>query len=72
MNYDTLQVILKDTVACITLNRPERLNSFDMQLGHELYEALSNVAQNHEVHACRQGQITFPAGFDPSDPSLCH
>jgi 2-(1,2-epoxy-1,2-dihydrophenyl)acetyl-CoA isomerase len=50
MNYETLQIILKDTVACITLNRPDRLNSFDMQLGHELYEALSNVAQNYEVH----------------------
>lgn len=50
MNYETLQIILEDKVAFITLNRPERLNSFDMQLGHELYEALSNVAQNHEVH----------------------
>jgi 2-(1,2-epoxy-1,2-dihydrophenyl)acetyl-CoA isomerase len=49
MNYETLQIILEDKVAFITLNRPERLNSFDMQLGHELYEALSNVAQNHEV-----------------------
>jgi len=50
MNYETLQVHLKNDVAFITLNRPERLNSFDMQLGHELYEALSSVAQNHEIH----------------------
>lgn len=50
MNYETLQIILRENVAFITLNRPERLNSFDMQLGHELYEVLQYVAQNHEVH----------------------
>src|SRR4030042_173293 len=50
MNYETLQIILRENVAFITLNRPERLNSFDMQLGHELYEVLHHVAQNHEVH----------------------
>jgi len=49
MNYETLQITLKDKVAFITLNRPERLNSFDIQLGHELYEVLQNVAQSHEV-----------------------
>jgi 2-(1,2-epoxy-1,2-dihydrophenyl)acetyl-CoA isomerase len=50
MNYETLQILLKDQVAFITLNRPERLNSFDMQLGHELYEALSQAAQNPTIH----------------------
>ena len=50
MNYETLQLLLKDSVASITLNRPDRLNSFDMQLGHELYEALSQVAQNPAIH----------------------
>lgn len=49
MSYETLQMTFKDTVALITLNRPERLNSFDMQLGEELYEVLQNVAKNPEI-----------------------
>ncbi len=49
MSYETLQLTIKDTVASIVLNRPDRLNSFDMKLGHELYEVLQNVAKNPEV-----------------------
>jgi 2-(1,2-epoxy-1,2-dihydrophenyl)acetyl-CoA isomerase len=49
MNYETLQLTLKDTVAFITLNRPERLNSFDMQLGQELYDVLQGVANNSNI-----------------------
>ena len=49
MSYETLQLTIKDTVAYITLNRPDRLNSFDMQLGHELYDVLQDVAKNHEI-----------------------
>jgi 2-(1,2-epoxy-1,2-dihydrophenyl)acetyl-CoA isomerase len=49
MSYETLQLTVKDTIAWITLNRPERLNSFDMQLGHELYDVLQDVAKNHEI-----------------------
>ncbi|DAC73020.1 MAG TPA: 2-(1,2-epoxy-1,2-dihydrophenyl)acetyl-CoA isomerase [Thermoplasmata archaeon] len=51
MNYETLQITIDDRVASITLNRPERLNSFDMKLGHELYDALQSVAQNNEIRA---------------------
>jgi 2-(1,2-epoxy-1,2-dihydrophenyl)acetyl-CoA isomerase len=49
MSYETLQISIKNNVASITLNRPERLNSFDMQLGHELYDALQNVAQDRDI-----------------------
>jgi 2-(1,2-epoxy-1,2-dihydrophenyl)acetyl-CoA isomerase len=49
MSYETLQMTLKDMVATITLNRPDRLNSFDMKLGHELYDVLQDVAKNQEV-----------------------
>jgi 2-(1,2-epoxy-1,2-dihydrophenyl)acetyl-CoA isomerase len=51
MNYETLQLHRKDMVAYITLNRPDRLNSFDMTLGHELYTVLQEVSQNHEIRA---------------------
>jgi len=49
MNYETLQITIKEKTARITLNRPDRLNSFDMQLGQELYEVLQDVAKDPEV-----------------------
>jgi 2-(1,2-epoxy-1,2-dihydrophenyl)acetyl-CoA isomerase len=49
MNYETLQIIVKEKIATILLNRPERLNSFDMKLGYELYEVLQDVAKNPEI-----------------------
>jgi 2-(1,2-epoxy-1,2-dihydrophenyl)acetyl-CoA isomerase len=50
MNYETLQLVIKDDVATILLNRPERLNSFDMKLGCELYEVLADVSKNPDIH----------------------
>ena len=51
MKYQTLTTNIKDNVAYITLNRPERLNSFDMKLGEELYEALHNISQKNKIKA---------------------
>jgi 2-(1,2-epoxy-1,2-dihydrophenyl)acetyl-CoA isomerase len=44
MTYETLNVSEKDKIAYITLNRPERYNAFDLQLGEELHQVL------HEIH----------------------
>lgn len=49
MSYETLQLIIKDRIATITLNRPDRLNSFDMKLGQELYDVLHDVGKNPDV-----------------------
>ncbi len=49
MSYETLQKTIKENVATITLNRPDRLNSFDMKLGQELYNVLHEVGENTEV-----------------------
>jgi 2-(1,2-epoxy-1,2-dihydrophenyl)acetyl-CoA isomerase len=49
MSYETLLLTVGDAVATITLNRPDRLNSFDMKLGHELYEVLQEAAKNQDV-----------------------
>jgi 2-(1,2-epoxy-1,2-dihydrophenyl)acetyl-CoA isomerase len=51
MNYETINVTIRDMVAYITLDRPDRLNSFDMKLGHEMYEALQDVAKDNTVRA---------------------
>ena len=51
MKYDTLTTYTKDKVAYITLNRPERLNSFDMRLGQELYDVLHKISNKKEIRA---------------------
>ena len=51
MGYETLNSEIKDNIAYITLNRPERLNSFDMKLGEELYKALHNISDKNEIRA---------------------
>lgn len=51
MNYKTLTSIVKDNIAYIKLNRPERLNSFDIKLGEELYNELRNISEKKEIRA---------------------
>jgi 2-(1,2-epoxy-1,2-dihydrophenyl)acetyl-CoA isomerase len=51
MDYETLKLQIKENIAYITLNRPERLNSFDMKLGEELYNALKNINSQENIRA---------------------
>jgi 2-(1,2-epoxy-1,2-dihydrophenyl)acetyl-CoA isomerase len=51
MKYETLTIEYKEKIAYITLNRPERLNSFDMKLGIELYDALKKIATDNNIRA---------------------
>lgn len=51
MNYETLTIDIKENIAYITLNRPERLNSFDMKLGEELYDVLRDINTRSEIRA---------------------
>jgi len=51
MSYKTLTYAIKDKIAYILLNRPERLNSFDIALGEELHSVLKNVSSNSDVRA---------------------
>ncbi len=51
MKYETLQISIKENIAYILLNRPERLNSFDIKLGEELYNALKEIHKKQEIRA---------------------
>ena len=51
MKYETLQISIKDNIAYILLNRPERLNSFDIKLGEELYSALKEIHEKQGIRA---------------------
>ena len=51
MKYETLETIIKDNITYVTLNRPERLNSFDLQLGEELYQVLKDLKDKSDIRA---------------------
>jgi len=51
MSYETLTFETKEKIAYITLNRPDRLNSFDMKLGEELYKVLHEISKKNEIIA---------------------
>ena len=51
MDYETLTINIKENITYITLNRPERLNSFDMKLGEELFDVLRDINTRPEIRA---------------------
>lgn len=51
MTYETLNMKIEDNIAYILLNRPNRLNSFDLKLGEELYDVLKKINGISEIKA---------------------
>ena len=51
MSYETIDLRIEDTVAEITLNRPERLNAWNQQFGEELRSAILEDAADPSVRA---------------------
>ena len=51
MKYETLEFKIKDKVLYIVLNRPDRLNSFDLQLGEELHHVLRSHTADSSLRA---------------------
>lgn len=49
MSYQTILFEVSGGVARLTLNRPDRLNSFNVQMHGEVREALSQLANNNEA-----------------------
>lgn len=49
MTFENLGFTIEDGVATITLNRPEKLNSFDNSMGANLHVALDHCMDNAEV-----------------------
>jgi len=46
MDYNTIQLVVDDAVAVLTLNRPDSLNSFTTEMHGEVRAALKSVARN--------------------------
>jgi enoyl-CoA hydratase/carnithine racemase len=69
MDYATIKYELSDHIATITLNRPERLNAFNMAMTRELKHAWAQVKADPEVRCVivtGAGEKAFCTGVDVS------
>jgi enoyl-CoA hydratase/carnithine racemase len=61
MRYQTLNFKITRDIGYIKLNRPERMSSFDLKLGEELYEVLKNFSKNNKIKAIViRGTLVYP------------
>ncbi len=72
MAYETIEFEITDGVAVLTLNRPDRMNSFNTQMHAEVRDAIKQVKKSEEVRCLL---ITgngrgFCAGQDLSDRNV--
>ena len=69
MAYDTIDFKADGPIARITLNRPDRLNSFTSQMHEELRDALANLGDARVVVLTGAGR-GFCAGQDLNDRAV--
>ena len=69
MTYESLLVTTADGIARITLNRPDRLNSFTRAMHAELRDALANLGDARVVVLTGAGR-GFCAGQDLNDRAV--
>jgi 2-(1,2-epoxy-1,2-dihydrophenyl)acetyl-CoA isomerase len=67
--YDTILFERRDPIARITLNRPDRLNSFTAAMHEELRDALANLGEARVVVLTGAGR-GFCAGQDLNDRAV--
>lgn len=65
--YETIEFDVSENVATITLNRPERLNSFNRTMVQEISDAWARVRADDAIHAVllqASGDRAFCTGID--------
>lgn len=69
MQYNTLDCQISEGVATLTLNRPEQLNSFTVEMAHELIDFFERANQNDDIGAIvvTGAGRAFCAGMDLSN-----
>ena len=68
MSYNTLRYEVTDHILTLTLNRPDQLNAFTVEMAHELIAAFNRASEDDEVRAIvvtGEGRA-FCAGMDLS------
>ena len=70
--YNTIQIEIKKSIACITLNRPDKLNSFNVEMHTELSQVFDQVAADNTINAIilTGAGRGFCAGQDLSDRAV--
>ena len=65
-DFRSLQYEVDGRRACITLNRPERLNAIDMHMPREIREAVERANDDQDVHVIVLAGAgrAFCAGYD--------
>ena len=66
MTYNTLRYEVADHILTLTLNRPDHLNSFTVEMANELIDAFNRASDDDEVRAIvvnGEGRA-FCAGMD--------
>lgn len=69
-DFQTVIYEKKDNIAYITLNRPQVLNIYNIQMRDELYQVLLAIRDDYEVHVVvfsGAGEKAFCAGADLSE-----
>lgn len=70
MNYTTIRYAVQDGILTLTLNRPEQLNAFTVDMANELVDAFTRASDDDAVRAIvvtGEGRA-FCAGMDLSVP----
>ena len=49
MAYEQIQIDIKEGVATITLNRPEKLNAYTALMGTEIHQAFAELDANDDA-----------------------
>jgi enoyl-CoA hydratase/carnithine racemase len=68
MDYQAIRYEITDNILTITLDRPEKLNAFTVQMAHELIDAFDRASEDDEVRAIvvTGAGRAFCAGMDLS------
>ncbi|GAB5450844.1 MAG: crotonase/enoyl-CoA hydratase family protein [Halioglobus sp.] len=68
MDYNTLRYEVDDYILTLTLDRPEHLNAFTIEMAHELIDAFERASEDDEVRAIvvTGAGKAFCAGMDLS------
>jgi enoyl-CoA hydratase/carnithine racemase len=70
MNYNTLGWSVADSILTLTLNRPEQMNSFTVEMANELVDAFNRASNDDSVRAIvvTGAGKAFCAGMDLTRP----
>lgn len=68
MGYNTIKIDIQDYILTLTLNRPEALNAFTVEMANELIEAFNKASENDAVRVIvvTGAGRAFCAGMDLS------